>query len=95
MENNWTPLTESTIPPTNTLVWIKRIKGSIYLGMRRDKPLSVNPDASQDCHWYANPIETAFNTDFHGDWHPTTHFSDVTVREWMPIQIPGEHGYQM
>lgn len=95
MENNWVILTADTMPPPNTLVWIKRKGGSMYFGIRKDKPLSTNPDASRDCHWYANQVEKALETDVYGDWHPRVHFSDVTVESWMPIQIPGEHGYQM
>lgn len=80
------------MPPANTLVWIKRQKGSLYLGMRADRPFSTNPDVSQECHWYASPSSNAFNTDVHGNWHPGSHFSDLTVQSWMPVQIPDEHG---
>lgn len=90
MNNNWTELSENSLPEPYTLVWVERIKGNIYLAARKDMPLSIDQDASRNCWWYGNPSDQALNTDRLCEIKPHHHFSDVTVSRWMPLEIPSK-----
>lgn len=76
------------LPPSNVLVSIKRIDGRIWVGYRSDQPLSVNPDPSRECHWWANHASEAFNIES-GKLNFNNNFSDVTVEGWAHMHISG------
>src|ERR1044072_6556349 len=71
------------LPTANTLVLIQRQNGSLYLGYRMDRPLSTNPDASQECHWYGRPAND--NDVKKSDSFFYCNLSDVTVAGWLSI----------
>ena len=76
------------LPPTNTIVWVKRKPNRvedepIYLAKRTDRPITTNPDPSRDCYWYGVKKELPsicfeINETFKAD----VSFSDITVLEW-------------
>lgn len=87
---NWTKLEDNNMPEPNKFVWVKRKHkdyANVYLAARKDKPLSVNPDASRDCYWYGNPLETALIMEG-GSLIAHHNFSDVTVEEWADVEPP-------
>jgi hypothetical protein len=71
------------LPSPNTVVLIERTKGPCYIGYRKDKPLSTNIDASQECHWYGRPANE--NDVEKSDSFFYCNFSDVTVTGWLSI----------
>lgn len=89
MKTTWNELTEGTLPPPHTIVWVKRKNGNIYLASRRDRALSTNTDPSQNTYWEGNPLDTAFNVNPHSQrLEPKHSFSDVTVESWQPVANP-------
>lgn len=80
-------LSEENLPEPNKLVWIKRNKGSIYLGYRDDKPIATNEDASKDCFWYGNPTHSMLMAD-ERQLRFRYNFSDVTVDSWAELDVP-------
>jgi hypothetical protein len=90
--SNWIKIA-SKLPPSNTLIWVKRIPNTvdntpIYLAMRKDLPLATNPDASRDCFWYGGHISTVLSQENANAIKFSSSFSDVTVLEWCYIEIP-------
>lgn len=84
MNNKQTETKE--LPEPKKIVWITRTGGSIYIGCRNDKPLSTNPDASRDCHWWGMPVvDGLYSNQQYDDLHFYCNFSDVTVESWMPL----------
>jgi len=82
---------EDRLPEPETLVWIKRKKGSIYLGCRNNKPITNNPDFSRDCHWNGNGIyEIDENVSCWNGLKFRSNFQDGTVESWMPLPPPPE-----
>lgn len=71
------------LPEPNTLVLIKRNKGPYYLGYRNNLPLSENPDASQECHWYGRPMSESDVKKSDSFFY--CNFSDVAVVGWIPL----------
>lgn len=77
----WVSMPE--LPEPDTLVFIKRKRGPIYLGSRTSAPLSENTDASRECHWYGSVYggPGTIHTESHiVEYH--SNFSDVTVEAW-------------
>ncbi len=86
----WIKLTKDTMPEPFTLVWIQRKGGSIYLGSREDKPISINEDFSKNCYWHANPPISLLFTEYN-KLKFKNHFSDMTVDYWMNIKTPTKY----
>ena len=90
---NWIKLEEG-LPPPNVLVWIKRTpielkEGPICKGIRLDRPLTNNLDASKDCYWRG--IYSQVLLDDEQDYSVVLFncfFSDDTVLEWAYIENP-------
>lgn len=82
----WTSV-QSELPDPNMLVWVKRKNGSIYLGYRMNRPLSINLDPSRDCHWHGNQIDNHYEMKY-GKYEFHNMFSDVTVEAWTPALPP-------
>ena len=88
MKTIWNKI-EDKLPPENVCVWIHRTSNSveenpIYFGYRNGKPLSKNPDSSQECHWTGQHCSSAFEEK---GYLPCL-FSDITVVEWAAINPP-------
>lgn len=76
------PLDENNIPRPNTLLLCKRKTGGIYIAVRKDKPLSTNPDPSHNCFWNGDCIDNGF---IYADDNLIDFrfaFSDITVDSW-------------
>jgi hypothetical protein len=85
-EITWIKL-EEELPVEGQLCWVKRNKNTVYLGHRRNNPLTTNPDVSQDCYWHAN-IYWDLDKAEHSKYEFRYNFSDVTVEGWMPLEPP-------
>ncbi len=76
------PLDENNIPQPNTLLLCKRKAGGIYIAVRKDRPLSTNPDPSQNCDWNGDLIEDSFICSGNNGLTFQFSFSDITVDSW-------------
>jgi hypothetical protein len=88
MENTWITLTEETLPEPNILVWVKRVDGGIYLAYRTASPLSIDIDASRNCHWYGGHLMSVVRVEYFREIQFDSNFSDVTVEAWQEIKAP-------
>ena len=77
------------LPVPNSIVWCrrdKRFSQTIYLAVRKGKPLSTNPDPSRDCHWWGSAYKEG--SQFPLDFHASSNFSDITVEAWAYVVRP-------
>lgn len=70
------------LPPAWRAVLVQRAN-DYYLAYRKDKPLTTNPDASQDCYWRGSKLSQLHISD---DTIFNCSFSDVTVLGWCELR---------